>query len=754
MTPIRRVFVTPEVFPFTAGGVGRFIANVLSAMSADERSSTLVLVVGAPLDRARFAATYPDVAFESVSEADHRPTDEDGRRFPPAWAYRHDYHFTSVLVCRKLLALTTEHRAIDYVEFPDWRGVAFAATQEKRLGLAFGGVTLSVRLHSTETVLARHESGESYRATGAVFDLERKALADCDRIVAQLEPIVAPVAEAFAFDEARLRAKVLVHAPPVVLDGREAVSSTVVPDHDTPLVFSSKLQSLKRPSLFVRGAVGLMRSVPEYSGDAYLVTHGGDAAAALRRLVPLDLVDRFHFVSGASAIERNAIIARSICVFPTVFESFCFAAYEASLLGAFPVLNGTNPAFGEGTPWADRVNCARFDGSLAGLVDVLVRSVRAPDLLHPVRPPADPPPWDDEGFVRDSETRVEPARRRPLLSVVIPHFDLGGYLLRTLESVVASDYEALEILVVDDASTDPGSRQIIESLARSRLPGLRVLQNGFNRGLAATRNIGIAASQGEYVACVDADDLVSPTFFGLAVAALEGTAEYDFVVPQTAYFTDEDEHDALGSSSFPDYATFYGESYATGLFENSFSTATCVARADTLRSLAYREDLESFEDWDLYARALAEGHRFLVTNTVEFLYRRRPDSMIHSPEAQRLTGQRLHDLRRRSSIEAHGMRLPLHVLRDPSAPIMSSCDPRPELAALTRKRHKLLRKPVAFFADSPRPFVRGLGKVVAPLIPDATIWRKLEKLERDPAAFLRDARAPLLRGLGAALGRR
>jgi glycosyltransferase involved in cell wall biosynthesis len=93
-------------------------------------------------------------------------------------------------------------------------------------------------------------------------------------------------------------------------------------------------------------------------------------------------------------------------------------------------------------------------------------------------------------------------RAEELVSVVIPSYNRARLLQRALDSVTVQTYGALEILVVDDGSTD--DTQAL--LSRVTDPRLRVLRHPTNRGGAVARNTGITASAGEFVAFLDSDD--------------------------------------------------------------------------------------------------------------------------------------------------------------------------------------------------------------------------------------------------------
>ncbi|MFE0332455.1 hypothetical protein ACFW08_37845, partial [Streptomyces sp. NPDC058960] len=173
---------------------------------------------------------------------------------------------------------------------------------------------------------------------------------------------------------------------------------------------------------------------------------------------------------------------------------------------------------------------------------------------------------------------------------------------------------------------------------------------------------------------------------------LQRNPEFDFVVPQTGFFLDREEGQIGRQAAFADYAVFYGEARALGMYENRFSTATCMARTVVLRELKYREELEAYEDWDLYSRALATGKRFIATNGIHFFYRRRANSMYHTPERVARHRELYHALLTGKMVEAGEVRLPLYVLEGGQA---ASAAP----GALEEELHAL-RSQLAFYQNS------------------------------------------------------
>ena len=104
-----------------------------------------------------------------------------------------------------------------------------------------------------------------------------------------------------------------------------------------------------------------------------------------------------------------------------------------------------------------------------------------------------------------------------LVSVIVPAYNAAATIGETLRSALAQTYPQLEVLVVDDGSTD-ATADIVRSFV-ARDPRVRLLQQA-NAGVAAARNLAIAQSRGAYVAPLDADDLWHPQKIALQLEAL------------------------------------------------------------------------------------------------------------------------------------------------------------------------------------------------------------------------------------------
>jgi hypothetical protein len=624
-------FVTDELYPFTTGGIGRVLHNLVRQGLELEPDTEFHFLMpeGTPATADAVATAFgPRVLLHlAAMRSGWDACTEFEVTYPPAAAFTDTvWHAQSLDFLRALKRLNAGGTRFDVVEFPDYRGWAFCTLQEKLLGLDFQDTLVSVRLHSTDGVLQHFEPRPTTLDQASRWELERKALHDAELVIAHLPCIADFNRQHYGFEEAWSK-KVVFQFPPVT----SGISSRAAQGARRNLLFATKIQAFKRPDVFVRGAALYMRQTPEFDGAAVVACHAADVEYAdrIRRLVPGDLQSRFRFVT--SAAERDRLLACSTLVVPSAYESLNLTAYEASAQGATLVLNGACLAFGEGTPFVDGVNCHKYDGTVEGLAAALQRAQRQAR-LEPVTTQPDVPYWVGR---RDRPTRAWAQYPRGRVSVVITNYNLAHHLPETLASVAGSSYQDVEVVVVDDASTNELDAVVMRKLEEegaSRDVPIRVVRNAVNRGLPGARNVGIRAASGEYVVPLDADDTISPTFLEIAVRALAACPEYDAVVPTAGYFASDED---VAERRFFDYAVFLGDAPSVGLVANRMSCATALLRRSVFDRFAYDEALDSFEDWDLYLRMVHAGCRFLVTNGVHFHYRSRPGSMIMGVTRQR-----------------------------------------------------------------------------------------------------------------------
>lgn len=220
----------------------------------------------------------------------------------------------------------------------------------------------------------------------------------------------------------------------------------------------------------------------------------------------------------------------------------------------------------------------------------------------------------------------------PTVSVVIPCYNAERYIIATIESVLAQQHSGIEIIVVDDGSSD---RSV--ELVRSRFPAVRVEQQA-NQGVAASRNNGIRLATGEWIAFVDADDI---WLEGKLDAQLEQLAANpdcrmnycawqvwpsDAPAPTPAYLAELGQ--AEGERSRWDGPS--GWIYPELLLDCVVWTSTVLAHRSLFDEIgAFDTGLRVGEDYDLWLR-ISRVTQILRVARPYALYRIHPASITHS----------------------------------------------------------------------------------------------------------------------------
>ena len=206
----------------------------------------------------------------------------------------------------------------------------------------------------------------------------------------------------------------------------------------------------------------------------------------------------------------------------------------------------------------------------------------------------------------------------PLVSVVIPTYDRPEMLARAVTSVVEQRYDAIELIVVDDASPEPVA-PMLEELPLDSLEASEVIRHETNRNGAAARNTGIRVATGEYIAFLDDDDVWHPEFLTKQVAALERLGdEYGLVYTGARGMGSSGEMEWELTRSISGDAS---RSILLGNFVGGFSRVLIRSElAD--RAGPIDERFSAWVDWGYYIR-LAQHSRFgavpepLVTRYVD-----------------------------------------------------------------------------------------------------------------------------------------
>lgn len=194
----------------------------------------------------------------------------------------------------------------------------------------------------------------------------------------------------------------------------------------------------------------------------------------------------------------------------------------------------------------------------------------------------------------------------PLISIVIPAYNAAKYISDAIQSVLQQDYRPLEVIVVDDGSTD-NTREVVERIASPELFYF-YKENG---GASSARNYGIERANGEYIRFVDADDILLP-------GSLSGQMQHALTLKETQI--------SIGKFINHGHVCFQ-EVHSMAVYPPWLALYPKQALMDVG---GFDTNMKVGEDLELTINLKSYGYRFVLTDTVVYNYccGRNPNSLV------------------------------------------------------------------------------------------------------------------------------
>ena len=190
---------------------------------------------------------------------------------------------------------------------------------------------------------------------------------------------------------------------------------------------------------------------------------------------------------------------------------------------------------------------------------------------------------------------------QPFVSVLMPVYNAGPFLREALESVLVQSHSALELIAIDDASTD-GSYELLQRYAE-RDARVRVFRQPHNQGIVAARNRAFAEASDDarYYAILDSDDVALPDRLEQQVAFLEAHPEHALVGGQTLIIDERSQ--LIGIRRYP---TDYGSICRAITRYNPIAQPAVMLRRSMLSAAPYDAGFPRCQDYELWLRLAAE----------------------------------------------------------------------------------------------------------------------------------------------------
>jgi hypothetical protein len=213
------------------------------------------------------------------------------------------------------------------------------------------------------------------------------------------------------------------------------------------------------------------------------------------------------------------------------------------------------------------------------------------------------------------------------VSVVVPAYNYGRFLDDCVRSVLDQEGVDVDVLIIDDASSDDTAARATSLAARD--PRVRVVLHATNRGHIATFNEGLFAVSGEYVVLLDADDMLPPGSLARAASLLEVNPGVGFVYGRPQTF--EDRPPRSSNDQVQGWSIWEGHDWLRQRCQsgaNPIATPEVVMRTSVMRDTGgMKADLPHTGDFELWMQLAARAGVGRVNGPPQGYYRIHPDSM-------------------------------------------------------------------------------------------------------------------------------
>jgi len=210
--------------------------------------------------------------------------------------------------------------------------------------------------------------------------------------------------------------------------------------------------------------------------------------------------------------------------------------------------------------------------------------------------------------------------QQPLVSIIIPTYNDTEYLKEAINSALAQTYKNIEIIVINDGSTNIKDIKYLEKFPY--LFDTVKLINKKNEGLSLARNTGIKESKGEFIIPLDADDMISTDFVEKTLRVISKDSNIGVVYTNQRFFGDENKIMEMLDFDFEKLLSI-----------NHVSVCSLIRRTayDVVKNnngVGYNPNMKfGYEDWDFWISIAECGYKFECIHQPLFWYRKRTNSM-------------------------------------------------------------------------------------------------------------------------------
>lgn len=600
-------YVSREFGSITGGGIGTYIANVTRYMA--QRGHEVYLVTDCfNNDNLHFLPA-------GVNLIHTKPVFPERQGCYFTWL--HEY---SDRVYQTLKDLSQQK--LDVIEFAEYGAEGFITIRAKKLLNEFAHTKLIVKLHTPSSLLVDINE-EKFRSNQTAIHIyaEEYSIKNADLVTSPSDDLADYYRKKLGLSiyKSLYPLELTTHTQP-----RQFTENQI-----HKVVFVGGIQVRKGVDFLIEAAKLVLAKEPNFIFEIY----GRDTESApfcrsyleyLQKRIPPEWQTKILFKGAVPYTQVAEIFQNScFCVFPSRWENWPNVCLEAMSLGCVVIgskyggmsemiQNGVSgflidPYKAEEIAYAILDNCRNHSylQQISANAQSAIKQWSDPDIACQ---------QIESGYQIEVSTKQWTVNREPKVSVIIPLYNQGQYVQEAIDSIKASTYKNTEIIIVNDGSTDDRTNQIFEQLT-----GV-IKVNKLNGGLSSARNVGIAASTGEFILPLDADDKIHPNYIDLAVQALINNTDLSYLTCYTKNFQ------AFENTYIP--VGFVPELM---LILNTDGKCTNLYRKTAIASVnGFDEEMISYEDWDFLISLHENDLHGDVLPLELFYYRRSYDSMVYT----------------------------------------------------------------------------------------------------------------------------
>lgn len=526
----------------------------------------------------------------------------------------------------------------DFIHASEWRANVYLCLQAKQTGLYFQNTKFVIKCSSPTlwNKIGNAEPIADVKSLSLIYT-ERRCVEMADYVICGSQYLLNWMEDngyAIPFSNTFVQPNIF----PVAEVDRSNIA--VDPVKVNELVFFGRLEPRKGLHFFVDALIQLKargffdkHDIPKISllGKPRV---GFDYKEQINKLekalgISIDLLDEKNQPEALAYLNSRT---GRVAVMPSLMDNSPFGVYECLSLG-IPFI--TSNAGGGNELIATKMHSSvLFDPNPSALSnrisDILENGCIVPepsfDFEKNIEDWMDWHLWANEQSVETVFNKTE--SHMPLVSVCMAHYNRGALLNNAIESLEKQVYENVEIIIVDDGSTDPEALKVLDQIENNtarRFP-IKIIRQS-NKYLGAVRNTGVREAKGEYILFMDDDNEAKPHEIDTFVkVALNTNAE--ILTCWSDSFSGE--RPSSNKSKFLRIA-FQGENIAMALVRNPYGDSNCFVRRDAFEKIkGFTEHYKvGLDDSEFFTRAVLSGMKIMLIPEALYWYRINEVRMRH-----------------------------------------------------------------------------------------------------------------------------